>query len=93
MVYFLPRGKKHPKIILRDYIYEHEGKNKRTSREYWKCISYYETRCKARMITEGQTLKLNGEIHNHEPPPNASPFVARESKTMLNISWQNYHVR
>ncbi|XP_023014964.1 uncharacterized protein isoform X22 [Leptinotarsa decemlineata] len=63
IIYFCA-ARTNPKIILNNYVYKIN--NKMQDRTYWKCVSYNKTRCKARVTTQGNVARLNGE-HNHMP--------------------------
>ncbi|XP_074038160.1 uncharacterized protein isoform X30 [Leptinotarsa decemlineata] len=66
IIYFEPTGRRNSKVILNNYKYEI---NLRTSDKetYWKCVSYYKTKCPARLKTTGSLVRLSFKGHNHQP--------------------------
>lgn len=62
IIYFEPTGRKNPKIILHQYVFETVTKTPKHTT--WKCVSYYKTKCRAKLYTHGRTARLTGE-HNH----------------------------
>jgi hypothetical protein len=55
---------KHPKIILNRCTYTISRKS--FDKTTWMCTSYYKTKCKSRLTTSGNCVKVSGN-HNHAP--------------------------
>lgn len=55
------RGKRH--LINQEFLYLENSAT--TERIFWICCSYYQTKCKARCRTVGNTLFKNTHNHNH----------------------------
>lgn len=75
-IHFEATARKNAKIILRNFAYETASITPKQT--YWKCVSYYKTRCKARMITQGKVAKITFAHHNHPAPEknvNSLPFT------------------
>lgn len=63
LIYF-DVGTKRPKIVLNhnDFTMVNHHLNK----TYWRCTSYYKTKCKSNITTTGR-MAIVGSPHNHEP--------------------------
>lgn len=64
MIYF-DRAHKYPKLILNFNEYNIEKST--YERTFWSCAFKKRTKCKARIVTFGSTLKINNGKHNHPP--------------------------
>ncbi|KAG5874949.1 hypothetical protein JTB14_018864 [Gonioctena quinquepunctata] len=78
IIYF-DAGNKYPKIIFDgcDYSIHKKSKN-HTS---WRCSSYYRYKCRAKLITSGRSLTIDG-THHHE----------RSDKVISRIKGMTSHV-
>lgn len=63
-VYFIG-GTKQPKMIFKGSEYFFEKRS--STKTLWKCTMYSKRRCRARVCTYGNTVKLTYEEHTHEP--------------------------
>lgn len=63
IIFFCP-ARRNAKIILNNFGYKVHMK--RADRTYWRC-SHERSNCKARIITQGNCIKMNLEVHNHAP--------------------------
>ncbi|KAK9884687.1 hypothetical protein WA026_007532 [Henosepilachna vigintioctopunctata] len=64
MIYFLPSGKKYPKIMIENYEFVTHLKQRDSTR--WRCGYSVKTNCRAYIITSGKVLHLY-KPHNHPP--------------------------
>ncbi|KAK9884692.1 hypothetical protein WA026_007538 [Henosepilachna vigintioctopunctata] len=64
IIIYVVAGRKNPKLIVNENEYElHVKSNGRTA---WRCTQYHKLRCKAKVITSGNTLEKKFH-HNHSP--------------------------
>lgn len=74
-------GIKNPIIIMeQNYFTVHEKLDGRTR---WRCINYFKTKCRARLLTYGKVVKVNAHAHNHGPPPEKHPVGAKTQYVQL----------
>ncbi|RZC39654.1 FLYWCH domain containing protein [Asbolus verrucosus] len=61
---YVIRGIKNPKLLLDncEFVCNRKGKKK----TWWRCTSYYKTKCKAILMTHGRVVEIINE-HNHVP--------------------------
>ncbi|KAJ8866608.1 hypothetical protein PR048_032468 [Dryococelus australis] len=52
-------------MVFNNFVYERDCVRK--FRVYWRCIDYYSTNCRARLISGDGRAFVHGEGHNHEP--------------------------
>ncbi|KAJ8866612.1 hypothetical protein PR048_032472 [Dryococelus australis] len=67
MVTFLLSHKGNPQLILNNYIFKNVTLGNVGSRQTWRCIFCNKTRCRARIITDGNAYEVRCSEHNHEP--------------------------
>lgn len=67
IIYFCA-GRTNPMIILNQNVYKLHTRYYGCT--YWRCVSN-KTHCKARLVTRGNLVTMNTELHNH-PPGNRS---------------------
>ncbi|XP_056643919.1 modifier of mdg4-like isoform X20 [Diorhabda carinulata] len=87
IIYFEPTAKGNAKIILNNYRYEFISKITPDSSS-WKCVSYYKTKCPAKLRTSGKKVKVSHIGHNH--PPNCSTPIGLPSQI---VSIEKYYCR
>ncbi|XP_045468585.1 protein tramtrack, beta isoform-like isoform X16 [Harmonia axyridis] len=68
VIYFLPSGKSHPKIMFENYEYVIRKKLPDSTR--WRCGNCNKTKCRSYAITLGRFLYLFRQ-HNHPPTFNS----------------------
>ncbi|XP_044756270.1 modifier of mdg4-like isoform X34 [Coccinella septempunctata] len=63
-IVYTVKGNKYPMLIYENYLFRIERKT--PERSIWSCVQKMKSKCKARFITFGSTLKLMHRHHNHE---------------------------
>lgn len=72
-------GRKHPKLIVDNN--EFTVNRRRGDRSMWKCSQYYRLKCKCRLVSYNNTVKISAN-HNHTP---TYPNVTKASQQTVKI--------
>nr|CAI5843125.1 unnamed protein product [Callosobruchus analis] len=80
-VIYVSKARKYPKIILDNF--EYRIAKQETKKTTWKCVSCDKMRCRGRIVTFGQTVKILYEHHNHPAPSlDLSPLTPQPVKVI-----------
>ncbi|XP_063229112.1 FLYWCH-type zinc finger-containing protein 1-like [Bacillus rossius redtenbacheri] len=62
---FVQSARGNLQLVVNDFLFNTE--HKCGGRQYWQCVDYRKTRCRARAVTDGNLLEVRFAAHNHEP--------------------------